>query len=150
MLVTIRALGTLPEDARAELSGFQKSHDRPMVVLRGCVVDQPALLGLLERLRRAGLRICDVEHATRLPASEPTGSTTAVARLELTGRVGDLLRLTLGETCLFESPATTTAEFALRDEDELRELVARVERLALEIRSLHIRRCGTIGQDSGE
>lgn len=137
--VLISAQGTLSDAARLELTGFEELDDGSLVVLRGTVPDQPALLGLLERFRREGLRIRDVErlsHAAHSPAGARGG---VAARLEIRGLVADLLRLALHEADLVEEGGTTTLELALADEDELFEVLAGLESLALDVRGLHVR-----------
>lgn len=138
--VRICARGALSELDRRELPGFEESGDGSLVVLRGVVVDQPALLGVLERLRRAGLHIRDVERVSPEGPTEAGGPAVAVARFEFTGMVADLLRITLAEAQLVEDSATTTMEVALGDDDDaLFGLLARIEQLALDIREVHVR-----------
>ena len=64
--VEIRIRGTLPEHA-AERLGLKATVEPGDTILRGPVVDRPALLGVLDRLRCNGLELIDVR---RLPDSE--------------------------------------------------------------------------------
>ena len=64
--VEIRIRGTLPEHA-AERLGLKATVEPADTILRGPVVDRPALLGVLDRLRCNGLELIDVR---RLPDSE--------------------------------------------------------------------------------
>jgi hypothetical protein len=59
----IRVRGALPEHA-AERLGMTATVAPADTVLRGAVEDRPALLGVLDRLRRDGLEVVDVR---RLP-----------------------------------------------------------------------------------
>jgi hypothetical protein len=61
--VEIRVRGRLPEHAAEEL-GLAAAAAPADTVLRGVVADRPALLGVLDRLRRDGLELIDVR---RLP-----------------------------------------------------------------------------------
>jgi hypothetical protein len=63
--VEIRIRGTLPEHA-AERLGLTATVEPADTILRGPVVDRPALLGLLDRLRCNGIELIDVR---RLPDS---------------------------------------------------------------------------------
>lgn len=136
--VRICALGTLAEVVRRELAGFEERGDGSLVVLCGVVADQPALIGVLVRLRRAGLHIRDVE---RVPVCSPpvvSSEQAVVARFEIQGRVADLLHLAL-DGALDEAPATTTLEVALEDDDALFDILAVLEHLAVDIREVHVR-----------
>jgi hypothetical protein len=64
--VEIRIRGTLPEHA-AERLGLKATVEPGDTILRGAVVDRPALLGVLDRLRCNGLELIDVR---RLPDSD--------------------------------------------------------------------------------
>ena len=153
MQVRICARGTLSEGARSELVGFEERSDGAGVELRGSVVDQPDLIGLLGRLRRCGLAIRDVEVIPGPGASgckkPPARLTAAVARFEFRGRVAGLLRLVLEDAQLCEDAARTTLEVPLRDDgDAFFEVLARLEQLALEIREVHVHGvpdCGSEG-----
>ncbi|MDA0160035.1 hypothetical protein OM076_07165 [Solirubrobacter ginsenosidimutans] len=57
--VEIRIRGTLPADA-AERLGMTASRQPGDTVLRGVVADQPALHGVLDRLRCNGIELIDV------------------------------------------------------------------------------------------
>jgi hypothetical protein len=59
----IRVRGTLPADA-AEQLGLSASVQPADTVLRGRIVDRPALHGVLDRLRANGIEVIEVR---RLP-----------------------------------------------------------------------------------
>lgn len=132
--VCICAEGNLPEDEVRELSDLGMRSHVDHVVLDGTVVDQAALMGVLERLRRAGMSIREVAPSTR------RSECTRQARLAVAGQVGDLLRAVLDDAVVTEAPATTTAEIGLTSDDDVFELLQRVEALGLDIRALHIGR----------
>ncbi|MGM0384465.1 MAG: hypothetical protein ACQERF_00585 [Actinomycetota bacterium] len=137
--VRICARGVLTEETRRELASFSEAGDGTHLVLRGTVVDQAALVGVLERLWRAGLHIRDVEV---IPATDEPGPflLPVVARLEFRGQVADLLDLVVTEPHTIEATAVTTMEVALRDDAEaLFELLARLERISLDIHEVHVR-----------
>ncbi len=143
MDVRICAHGTLSEGALSELVGFEERFDGAGVELRGTVVDQPDLIGLLGRLRRCGLAIRDVEvvpgPGTPADQKPPARLTPAVARFEFRGHVASLLRLVLEDAQLSEDAARTTLEVPLpNDGDSFFEVLARLEHLALEIREVHV------------
>lgn len=143
--IRISAHGTLSDAVRAEMIGFDQLFDPSMVVLRGAVTDQAALMGLLERLRRAGLQIRDVERMPGSPVFSSPARGVAVARLEVSGQVADLLSLAmvnasgLDEVAGVEEAATTTIEIGLEEEDALFEVLAGIEELALDLHGLHVR-----------
>lgn len=132
--VCICAEGTLPEEEARELEDLGMRSHVDHVVLDGTVVDQAALLGVLERLRRAGLTIRQVGPSGRDP------DCVRHARLSVVGHVANLLSGSLEDAVVREEPATTTVEIGLAGEDEVFELLRRVESLGLDIRSLHIGR----------
>lgn len=138
--VRICARGLLEDAAREELAGFVvETCDVSHVALHGTVPDQPALLGVLELLRRSGLRIRDVETVPGRPEATTARPGAAVARVQIRGRVGDLLALVLDPVLIAETSATTTVEVDLRDDhDAVFELLGRLERLALEVVEVHI------------
>ena len=130
--VCICAEGNLPEEEARELEDLGMSSHVDHVVLDGTVVDQAALLGVLERLRRAGLTIREVGPTGRHP------DRVRHARLSVVGHVAELLSGSLEDAVMVEEPATTTVEIGLAGDDEVFELLRRVESLGLDIRSLHI------------
>ncbi len=136
--VLISAQGTMSDAVRLELSGFEELGDGSLVMLRGAVPDQPALMGILERFRRAGLRIRDVE---RLPETEPAQERCAgvIARVDVRGEVASLLPLALHLSEGAVERGTTTLNLVLEDEDSLFELLAGLESLALDVCELHVR-----------
>jgi len=64
--VEIRVRGTVPAGA-AERLGLRASVEPADTVLRGAVADRPALHGVLDRLRTAGIELIEVR---RLPDRE--------------------------------------------------------------------------------
>lgn len=138
--VRICARGALTDADLLELAGFENEGHGSFVVLRGTVADHPALLGVLERLRRSGLRIRDVEVLVREPASDAGGG-PVVARFAFRGRVGGLLRVAVAGGDVIEEPATTTLEVEIGDDGEaLFDVLAHLEDLALEFEEIHVRR----------
>jgi hypothetical protein len=141
--VRICADGCLPPSEVAELEGLGIDRAVEQVVLDGCVVDQAALMGVLERLRRAGLTIRDV--APREPDAGGTHADDAadtevgeVAEVAVLGRVGEIVRSVLPFATVTEGAATTTIEIALASSDEVFDVLHRLEALALELREVHV------------
>lgn len=60
----IRVSGLIPESVLAEIEGAQVIVEPVQTVLRGPVVDQAALHGIINRLQRLGLDLIEVR---RLP-----------------------------------------------------------------------------------
>lgn len=134
--VCICAEGSLPEDEVRELSDLGMHSHVEHVVLDGTVVDQAALMGVLERLQRAGMSLREAA-----PSQRRSGCTRH-ARIAVAGQVGDLLRAVLEDAVVSEEVATTTAVIALTSDDDVFELLRRVEALGLDIRALDIGRSG--------
>ncbi len=133
--VRICARGSLTHADRLELPEFEERIDGPLLVLRGRVLDHPALLGVLDRLRRAGLSISDIDVA---PAGCPAGG-PAVARFEFQGQLGELLRHVVRDGRVNES-ATTTLEVELtEDQESLFRILTLLEDMALEFTEVHVR-----------
>lgn len=132
--VCIYAEGNLPEEEVRELSDLGLHSHVDHVVLDGTVADQAALMGALERLHRAGMKIRAVAPPDRRPGC------IRHARLAVAGEVGDLLRAVFEEAVVTEEPASTTAVIDLTSDDDVFELLRRVEALGLDIRALHIGR----------
>jgi hypothetical protein len=132
--VCIYAEGVLPADEVSELADLGIHSHVDHVVLDGTVVDQAALIGVLERLRRAGLRIRDVAPAARDDDAEQ------VAFLSFAGRAGDLLRAVLDDAVVTEDETTTTAEVVLSRADDLFDMLGRLGALGLELRAVHVGR----------
>lgn len=137
--VLISARGSLGDAERLELAGFAEFQDGSLAVLHGAVGDEAALMGLLERLRRAGLRIRDVERLLRSEHAPTRANAGILARLEIRGLVADLLQMTLADAGRVEECATTTVEVTLPDDDALFSVLAELENLALDIHALHVR-----------
>jgi hypothetical protein len=135
--VRICADGCLPPSEVAELEGLGIDRAVEQVVLDGCVVDQAALMGVLERLRRAGLTIRDV--APREPDAVGTRSVDGeVAEICVLGRVGEIVRSVLPLAAVTEGAATTRIEFAPASSEEVFDVLHRLEALALELREMHV------------
>jgi hypothetical protein len=132
--VCIYAEGVLPADEVSELADLGIHSHVDHVVLDGTVVDQAALIGVLERLRRAGLQIRDVAPAARDEDGEQ------VAFLSFAGRAGDLLRAVLDDAVVTEDETTTTAEVVLSRADDLFDMLGRLGALGLELRAVHVGR----------
>jgi hypothetical protein len=143
--VRIRAEGALRDTDLQELAGFRAVPDAGGVVLRGAVVDQAALMGVLCRLRRAGLSVRDVDKVpapSAVAKEQPVrhrNAPGAVARIAIVGNVADLLEGAFGSVSVMEEPATTTIEIGVRDTAELYAVLDRLETLALELHELHVR-----------
>lgn len=145
MTVRIGVRGAVPGALREELAGFVENVMPGGWVLVGSVADQAALLGTLERLHLAGLRIHDVEQLMTPSAGPLPGAGTALpparglrARIQVEGRVAALLARTLAREHVAEQPVTTSVEVHLEDDVDLFRLLARLESLALVVREVHI------------
>lgn len=132
--ICIYAEGVLPADEVSELADLGIHSHVDHVVLDGTVVDQAALIGVLERLRRAGLRIRDVAPAAKDEDADQ------VALLSFAGRAGELLRAVLEEAVVTEDETTTTAEVVLSRADDLFDMLGRLGALGLELRAVHVGR----------
>jgi hypothetical protein len=132
--IRICAEGALPQEEAGELAHLGLSSHVDHVVIRGTLVDQAALMGVLARLHRAGLRIQDVTSAgAAFPAAH-------VAHLVLAGQVAEFVRSALPDAVVTEHPPTTTAEVDIAGEDDLFDLLDRLESLGLELRAVHLGR----------
>lgn len=141
-MVRIRAQGELAPADRRELAGFAATVENGELLLRGAVPDQAALLGVLTRLHRAGVRIRDMEQA---PESQPDDTDPAheraafLARIQLVGHVAEHLAGVPGTDTATEMPATTTIEVQLAQEQALQEVLVVLESLALQVLEVHVR-----------
>lgn len=131
--VSIRVEGTLPAEEATELTDVGLRARRDEVVLEGTVTDQEALIGVLERLRRAGLQLREV---TSMPPSPPSD----VAFVTVAGRAADLVRVVLGDVPVTENEATTTAEVAPVCTDVLFAAIERLSGLGLDLREVRVGR----------
>lgn len=131
--VCIHAEGSLPPAELSELADLGIHRHVDHLVLDGTVADQAALIGVLERLRRAGLRIRDV-----LPA--PSESDDLMASLAIVGQVGGLLRALFTDAVVIERSRTTSVDLPLRRADDLFDALSRFGALGLELQSIHVRR----------
>jgi hypothetical protein len=144
--VRICADGCLPPAEVAELKGLGIDRAVEQVVLDGCVVDQAALMGVLERLRRAGLTIRDVApretDGVGTHADDADDAADAevgeVAEVAVLGRVGEIVRSVLPFATVTEGAATTTIEIAVASSDGVFDVLHRLEALALELREVHV------------
>ena len=154
-IVRIRAQGELVPADRQELPGLLVSAAGDELVLSGAVADQAALLGVLARLHHAEVRVHDVE---RVPESHPGGGARGaqespppgafLARIQLTGRVADYLAGVQGAEAVTESPASTTIEVQLAEEQELQGVLTMLESLALQVIEVHVRPAGKAGESA--
>ncbi|MFK5635839.1 hypothetical protein [Ornithinimicrobium sp. LYQ103] len=142
--VSIFAEGSLPPEEIVELADLGVHSRADQVVLDGTVTDQAALIGVLERLRRADLRIRDV-----WPAARPCGDKDA-AHIVVTGRVGGLVRSVLDIGVVTEQPTMTTVVLALSSADDLFDAIERLGGLGLELRSVHVGRPAVLPPDDGD
>jgi hypothetical protein len=70
-----RVDGCLPEHSREAFCGMLVEEIPPRVVLRGAVLDEPHLLGIIDQLRLLGLSLVSVRPLTRPgDEAEPTGT----------------------------------------------------------------------------
>lgn len=136
--VRICAEGSLPAEEISELADLGLRSHVEHVVLDGRVVDQAALIGVLQRLRRAGLRIHEVTSGRR---HDPGGAGQRAA-VSVVGLVGEILTAALGEAAITQEPATTTAEVPVTCADDLFDLLHRLEVLGLHLWALHIESSG--------
>lgn len=132
--VSIRVEGPLPAEEATELADLGLRARTDEVVLEGTVTDQAALIGVLERLRRAGLRLREVSSTAPSPASDD------VAFVTVAGRAADLVRVVLGDVPVTEDEATTTAEVAPACTDVLFAVIERLSGLGLDLRAVHVGR----------
>lgn len=139
--ISICAEGSLPTEEISELADIGIHGRTDQVVLEGTVHDQAALVGVLERLRRAGLHIREVA-----PAAEAARG-VEVARIAVGGRVGDIVRAVLGDAPVTEGDDMTTAEVVLSSADVLFDVIERLGGLGLELRSVHVGRSASPGPD---
>ncbi len=67
----IRLQGVLSADWQDWLDGFQIRTDGNVTILSGLVVDQPALFGLLIKIRNLGLTVLSVKRLDNQTANRP-------------------------------------------------------------------------------
>jgi hypothetical protein len=140
--VSICAQGSLPPQEVEELAALGLRERADQVQLHGYVADQAALVGVLERLRRAGMQI---RHLS--PGGSASGGTER-AHIGVAGNVGALLRTVLDDAVVSEADAMTTVTVALTDPDELFEVIRRLGDLGLQLHRVHVGE-GLAGQPLG-
>ena len=67
----IRVSGLVPDSVLAEIEGVQVIVEPVQTVLRGPVVDQAALHGIINRLQRLGLDLIEVRRLAEQAAGQP-------------------------------------------------------------------------------
>lgn len=140
ILVQVDATGDVSDELRNELAGVLAGQDEfGVTVLRGTVLDNAALMGLLHRLQRAGLRVVNMD---AMPASEPDTVDMAVAddlvTLDLKGRLDDHLASLLDGGRVIQESVTTTVRFRVASGGDLGALLNRVEALNLQLMHLNV------------
>ncbi len=65
----IHVLGRLPAEELAEFVGLTATYDGPGTVLRGVVVDQAALVGIVARVEALGCSVTELELVDPQPGS---------------------------------------------------------------------------------
>ena len=75
-LYEFRVDGRLPEDSREAFCGMLVEEIPPGVLLRGAVIDEPHLLGIIDQLRMLGLSLVSVRPMARPGhTAKPTAGT---------------------------------------------------------------------------
>jgi hypothetical protein len=70
----IRVSGVLPDSLLAEIEGVHVVVEPVQTVLRGPVLDQAALHGIINRIQRLGLDLLEVRRLTEEPPNEPSAT----------------------------------------------------------------------------
>lgn len=116
---------------RNELAGVLAGQDEfGVTVLRGTVLDNAALMGLLHRrLRHAGLHVINMD---AMPASEPHAVGMAIAddvvTLDLRGRLDDQSASLLDGGQVIQESVTTTVRYRVASGSDLGALLNQVKR----------------------
>lgn len=141
IMVQVDAQGSVSDDLRLELAGVLADEDESVVTLfRGNVLDKAAFMGLLHRLRHAGLRILNVDALPdpndAIPA-EPQDHHEVIATVDIAGRIDNRIASLLGEGQVIRELTTSTVLFRLEVESELFAVLEMIESLNLDL--LHVR-----------
>lgn len=139
--VAIAVAGDLPGTVLLELEGFVARRHDDVVVLRGQVADQAALIGVLGHLHASGLLICDLGPARGaeppLRCECPPRGRRSVVEVRVDGLVAELLGSVVEGAELHENPATTTLRVPMENPGALFPLLVRIEAFSLEVREIH-------------
>ena len=140
ILVQVDATGVVSDELRNELAGVLAGQDEfGVTVLRGTVLDNAALMGLLHRLRHAGLHVINMD---AMPASEPHAVGMAIAddvvTLDLRGRVDDQSARLLDGGQVIQESVTTTVRYRVASGSDLGALLNQVEALNLQLMHLNV------------
>ena len=128
------------DELRNELAGVLAGQDEfGVTVLRGTVLDNAALMGLLHRLRHAGLHVINMD---AMPASEPHAVGMAIAddvvTLDLRGRLDDQSASLLDGGQVIQESVTTTVRYRVASGSDLGALLNQVEALNLQLMHLNV------------
>ena len=130
ILVQVDATGVVSDELRDEFG---------VTVLRGTVLDNAALMGLLHRLRHAGLHVINMD---AMPASEPHAVGMAIAddvvTLDLRGRLDDQSASLLDGGQVIQESVTTTVRYRVASGSDLGALLNQVEALNLQLMHLNV------------
>lgn len=141
IMVHVDAQGTITDELRRELAGVLTDVDETTVtLLRGSVVDNAALMGLLHRLRLAGLRIMNVDalpDPDDLVETDRLSPPELVATLDVAGEIDQRLSLLLGEGRVIREFTTSTVLFRLGVDADLSGVLDLIESANLDL--LHVR-----------
>ena len=140
ILVQVDATGVVSDELRNELAGVLAGQDEfGVTVLRGTVLDNAALMGLLHRLRHAGLHVINMD---AMPASEPHAVGMAIAddvvTLDLRGRLDDQSASLLDGGQVIQESVTTTVRNRVASGSDLGALLNQVEALNLQLMHLNV------------
>ena len=140
ILVQVDATGVVSDELRNELAGVLAGQDEfGVTVLRGTVLDNAALMGLLHRLRHAGLHVINMD---AMPASEPHAVGMAIAddvvTLDLRGRLDDQSASLLDGGQVIQESVTTTVRYRVATGSDLGALLNQVEALNLQLMHLNV------------
>ncbi len=140
ILVQVDATGVVSDELRNELAGVLAGQDEfGVTVLRGTVLDNAALMGLLHRLRHAGLHVINMD---AMPASEPHAVCMAIAddvvTLDLRGRLDDQSASLLDGGQVIQESVTTTVRYRVASGSDLGALLNQVEALNLQLMHLNV------------
>ena len=140
ILVQVDATGVVSDELRNELAGVLAGQDEfGVTVLRGTVLDNAALMGLLHRLRHAGLHVINMD---AMPASEPHAVGMAIAddvvTLDLRGRLDDQSASLLDGGQVIQESVTTTVRYRVASGSDLGALLNQVEALNLKLMHLNV------------